>query len=83
MHTNVLELEEVKLAIPFFTKLKKLNSIHLRMDNMTALSYLSNMGGSQNKNLIEISKGISGYIIERKIHLPAKYVPSLNNQMAD
>ena len=39
-HINVLELEAVRLAILSFTKFKKLKSIHLRRDNMTALSYL-------------------------------------------
>ena len=39
-HINVLELEAVSLAILSFTKFKKLKSIHLRRDNMTALSYL-------------------------------------------
>ena len=44
-------------AINFsLTKFKKLNSIHLRIDNMTALSYLLNTGGTLKKHLIEISK---------------------------
>ena len=50
---------------------------------MTALSYLLNMGGTQNKHLIKISKEIWGYLIERKIHLTAEYIPSLSNQTAD
>ena len=78
-HINVLELEAVRLAILSFTIFKKLKSIHLRIDNMTALSYLLNMGGTQNKHLIEISKEIWGYLIERKIHLTAEYIPSLSN----
>ena len=82
-HINVLELEAVRLAILSFTKFKKLKSIHLRIDNMTALSYLLNMGGTQNKHLIKISKEIWGYLIERKIHLTAEYIPSLSNQTAD
>ena len=36
------------------------NLIHLRTDNMTALSYLLNMEGTQNKHLIEISKEVWG-----------------------
>ena len=57
-HINVLELEAVRLAILSFPKFKKLNSIHLWTDNMIILSYLLNMGGAQNKHLIEISKEI-------------------------
>ena len=39
-----------------FTKFKKPNSIHLWIANMTTVSYLLNMGGTQNKHLIEISE---------------------------
>ena len=82
-HVNVLQSEAVRLVILFFTKFKKVKSIHLWIDNMTALSYLLNMGGTQNKHLIKISKEIWGYLIERKIHWIAEYIPSLSNQTAD
>ena len=70
-HINALELKAVRLAILSFTQFKKLNTIHLRIKNMIALSYLLKMGGTQNKPLIEISKEIWSYCIERKIHLTA------------
>ena len=57
-YINVLELEAVRLEVLSFTKLKKLNSIQLRIDNITALSYLLNMVDTQNKNLIKILKEI-------------------------
>ena len=50
---------------------------------MTALSYLLNMGGTQNKHLIEISKESWDYLIERKVHLTAEYIPSLSSQTAE
>ena len=45
------------------------------------LSYLSylNMGGTQNKHLIEIW----GHLIETKIHLTAEHILCLSNQTAD
>ena len=46
-HINVLELKAAKLAIMSFT-LKERDatiSVHIPMDNMTALSYLMKMGG--------------------------------------
>ena len=46
---------------------------------MTAFSYLSITGRTQNKYLIKISKEIWGYLIERKILLTAEYIPSLSN----
>lgn len=47
----------------FITKFKTLNLINLRIDNTTALSYLLDMGGTQKKYLIEISKEIWDYLI--------------------
>ena len=49
-HINVLELKAVKLAVMSFT-LKERNgiSVHIRMGNMTALSYLMKMGGGYQK----------------------------------
>ena len=55
-HTNVLKFKTVRLGILSFTKLKKLKLIHLWIDNITGLSYLLNIGGIQNKHLIEIFK---------------------------
>ena len=82
-HVNVLELEVVRPSFYSFTKLKKLNSIHLRIANLTALCYLLNMGSTPNKYLVEILKEIWGYLIERKIHFTAEDTPSLSNQTAD
>ena len=39
-HINVPELEAVRLAILSYTRFQEVSSIHLRVDNMTALSYL-------------------------------------------
>ena len=82
-HINILELEAVRLAILSFTKFKTRKSIHLRIDNMTALSYFLKMGGTKNKHLIKISKETWGYLIDRKMHLTAEYILSLSNQVAD
>ena len=58
-HTNFLELKAVKLAIMSSTlKKKEAISIHICMDNMTALSYLKNMGNTKNEKLTAINKEI-------------------------
>ena len=76
-------IESSEVSNSFFTKFKKLNSIHLRIDIMTDPSYLLNMGETQNKHLFEILKESWGYLVERRIHLAAEYIPSLSNQTAD
>ena len=58
-HVNVLELKAVKLAVMSFTlKERNVISVHIRMGNMTALSYLMKIGGTKNQELTVISKEI-------------------------
>ena len=48
LHINVLELLLIKLALLTFSKMVNLKSIHFQVDNMSALSYLTKMRGTQN-----------------------------------
>ena len=57
-HINILELIAVKLAILTFTKGKSATAIHLRIDNMTALSHLVKMGGTRSPELLQVAKEI-------------------------
>ena len=83
LHINVLELLAAELGLKTFTKLKEVSSIHLRMDNTTALSYLAKMGGTKNIEMINISKRIWSYLISKKITLTLEYIPSELNIIAD
>ena len=49
---NVLELIAVRLAILTFTRGKSVTTIHLQIDNMTALSYLVKVGGTRSQELL-------------------------------
>ena len=73
----------VRLAILSCTRFREVSSIHLRVDSMTVLSYLLNMGGTQSKQLIKISKVVWSYLLEKQIFLTAEYVPSIGNHLAD
>ena len=70
-------------AILSYTRFREVSSIHLRLDNMTDLSYLLNMGRTRSEQLIKISKQILSYLLEKQICLTAKYVPSIDNHLAD
>ena len=65
----------MRIPILSFTKFKKLNSIHLCIDNMIALSYLLNMGGTQNSE--------QTFNQNLKRNVIAEYRPSLSNQTGD
>ena len=83
-HINLLELKAAKLAIMSFA-LKKWDaiSVHIHMDNMTALSYLMKMGGTKNQELTGISKEIWQYFLKRKITITSEYLPGPMNVEAD
>ena len=46
LHINQLELLVIKFAILTITKMWKMSAIHIQVDNMTGLSYLLKMGGT-------------------------------------
>ena len=50
---------------------------------ISLIYHLLNLRGTQNKHLIEISKEMWGYLVERTTHLIAEYIPSLRNETAD
>ena len=84
LHINILELKAANFAILTFTQNKShLNSIHIQMDNMTALSYLVKMGGTNNQELVRISKQIWNYLISKGITLTAEHLPGILNKEAD
>ena len=46
LHINVLEMIAIKLAFLSLHKMMNFRSVHLQVDNITALSYLLKMGGT-------------------------------------
>ena len=84
LHINILELKAAKLAILTFTRNRQnLNSIHIQMDNMVALTYLVKMGGTNNHILVKLTKQIWDFLISRGIILTAEHLPSHLNVEAD
>ena len=88
-HINVLELKAAKLAIMTFTKmLPDVKVVHLRMNNMVALSYIKKMGGgeggiTQNTVLSELAKEIWDYLIVNGITFTVEYLPGILSVEAD
>ena len=60
-HINVLELFAVKLPILTFTKRKSVTSLHLQIENMTALpALLGKNGGNSQSRTVTNSQGNMG-----------------------
>ena len=83
LHINLLELKAVKLALLIFNKPKSLKTVHLQIDNTTALLYLEKMGGTGNQTLLKLSKEIWQYLLKHQITITTEYLPSSLNMEAD
>ena len=83
LHINVLELIPAKFAILTFIKGQLNIAIHLQIYNKTALSYLLDIGGTHNRELLHISKSIWSYLLSKQIAMSAEYLPSALNVHAD
>jgi len=55
-HINILEMKAAKFALmTFVLRFPRVKAVHLQMDNMVALAYLSKMGGTKNQLLTLLS----------------------------
>ena len=50
------------------------------MDKIVALSYLVKMGGTQNQLLVQISKEIWEYLMDKGITITVEYLPGALNK---
>ena len=83
LNINIQELLAAELAIKTFTKEIKPSAIHMRIDNTSALSYITKMGGTGSLPMIAITKRIWEYLLEHKITITAEWIPSHLNTIAD
>jgi hypothetical protein len=81
---NMLELMAAELAIKtFWRRHQRAKNIHLMIDNKTALAYLVKMGGKKSVHLIEKTKQIWDFLLEKGIMITAEYLPTDLNVDAD
>ncbi|KAL7293192.1 hypothetical protein TKK_0013339 [Trichogramma kaykai] len=80
---NYLELLAIFLGLKAFASDASNCEILLRVDNMTALSYINRMGGSRHIKYNLLTSQIWRWAEQRKILLFASYIPSSENTEAD
>jgi len=84
LHINILELKAALLGIKTYTMNHPgIRSVHLQMDNTSALAYIAKMGGTQNKVMIDLSRKIWEYLISKGIMITVEYLPGKLNVSAD
>ena len=83
MHINCLELLAARFALQTFTKGKTSITVLLRLDNMSAVAYINNLGGTVSPKLVTLARDLWMWCLERNIHIIAQHLPGKLNQEAD
>lgn len=71
------------LAVKCFAKDRENISIHLKMDNTTALTYINKFGGSVSQELNHLTKDLWLWCLDRSISLHATHLAGIQNITAD
>ena len=80
---NALELRAVWLALKTFARDRTNCHVHVRADNITAVSHINRMGGTRSSKLVGITLALWQFCLDRQIMLSAEYLPGKLNVVAD
>lgn len=83
LHINMLELKAVLFGLQSFLSDSKDIHVRIKSDNMTAVTYINNLGGSRSISCHRITKEIWTWAISKNIHLSAEFLPGVENVLAD
>ena len=83
MHINCLEFLATFLAVQCFAKNKTNVTVHLKMDSMSALTYINKLGGTIPPQLNSLAKEMWLWCMERSILLKAQHLAGVLNTIAD
>ena len=82
-HINVLELKAALFRLQSFCKHLTHKHIRIHMDNITAVAYLREMGGSKSKQCNDIARHMWLFAKERDLWLSSAYIKGSLNVIAD
>ena len=82
-HINYLELLAAFLSIKAFGKTWQSITVLLCLDNVTAVCYINQKGGTVSRALCELVISIWTWCTEQNITLGAEHLPSQQNSQAD
>ena len=83
LNINALELKAVQFGLKSLCKSKSDFHIRLRIDNVTAVTYINNMGGTKSRICNLIANEIWTSSIDRNIWLSAEHLQGSKNVLAD
>ena len=82
-HINCLELEAAKLGLQSLCKDETNVHIHIQLDNVTAVAFINNMGGTRSVACNKVAREIWLWCIPKNIWLSATHIPGIQNEAAD
>ena len=83
MDINYLELLAALLTVNCFARNKTNLIVHLRMDSVSALTYIDKLGGIISPQLNNLVKELWLWCMERTILLKAQHLAGVHNAIAD
>ena len=83
LNINALELKAVKFGLKSLYKSKSDVHMRLRIDNVTAVTYINNIGGTKSRICNLIANEIWTWSIDRNIWLSAEHLPGSKNVLVD
>ena len=82
-HINYLELLAAFLAVQCFLKTENNITILLKLDNVTAVTFINRLGGTHSKPLCQLALAFWEWCIPRNLFLIAEHLPGQQNVLAD
>ena len=82
-HINYLELLAAFLAVQYFLKTENNITILLKLDNVTAVTFINRLGGTHSKPLCQLALAFWEWCIPRNLFLIAEHLPGQQNVLAD
>ena len=83
LHINELKLLAAQFALRAFLKNVRDVSVLLKSDNVTTVAYINHLGGTRSGVLVNISKELWLWCLQRGIALKAQHLPGKENLNAD
>ena len=83
LHINVRELYVVFICLKTFCKDRQDCHLKFELDNMTAVTYINQMGGSNSYDCDALARKIWAWCIPKNIWLSALHIPGTSNVLAD
>jgi len=82
-HIDYLELLAAFLALQCFAKHSSGVTIQMKLDNVTAVTYINKLGGTHSQIICQLALRMWDWCIQRDIFLVAEHLPGRDNITAD